>query len=158
MRFNNKIRNVELEISDDLIDQFELLGREHYPNEFGGFLIGTYTSDSRILSITDMILPKQYEGLPYSFYRSSEGTEKTLKEFYEQEPRKYYVGEWHTHPNGTTTYSQTDLNAMISIEQCPTVKINNPILLIISIKKDSPLEFDFYLYEKNKLSKYGKIN
>lgn len=154
MKLKNIIRNVELEISEDLLNQLGLIGKDHYPNEFGGFLIGYYTNDNKKLQVTDIILPTQYEGLPFSFYRSSEGIEKVLKELYEQVPQKYYVGEWHTHPNGSTMYSQTDLNAMISIEQCPTVKIHNPILLIISILENGLSEFDFYLYENKKLKKY----
>ena len=156
MKLKNEIRNVELEIHEDLLDQMGVLGTSHFPNEFGGFLIGYYSDDDKKLMITDIILPAKYEGLPYSFLRSSEGIEKTLMELYNQEPKKYYVGEWHTHPNGTTMYSQTDLNAMISIEKCSTVKIHNPILLILSINKDELSGFGFYLYENKKLLKYDQ--
>lgn len=156
MKLKNEIRNVEIEISVDLVNQIGLIGTDHYPNEFGGFLIGYYSDDNKTLLITDIILPNKCEGLPFSFLRSSEGIEKTLKELYDQEPKKYYVGEWHTHPNGATMYSQTDLKAMISIEKCSTVKIHNPVLLILSISENGLSGFDFYLYENKKLSKYGK--
>ena len=43
-----------------------------------------------------------------------------------------YVGEWHSHPNGSTQYSSTDLAAMIDIEK--EVAIENPLLLIVSVK------------------------
>ena len=70
--------------------------------------------------------------------------------------KHYYVGEWHTHPNGSTKYSSTDLNAMIKIAKDDNVVIENPILLILSINKDKSYKFSFYLYASEKLIEYDK--
>ena len=65
-----------------------------------------------------------------------------------------YIGEWHTHPNGASHYSITDLNAMIETVSCETVQIKNPILLILSVTKNSVRNFTFYYYDNEKLISY----
>ena len=51
-------------------------------------------------------------------------------------------------------YSQTDLNAMMKIVESETVRIKNPVLLILSIKKNQEGNFAFYLFENEKLIQY----
>ena len=119
-------------------------------------LIGHYIDVFKTLVITDTLLPKFFDGSPTLFKRSLKGLYQSLEKFYNKEPKKYYVGEWHTHPNGSTMYSQTDLNAMMEIESCETVNIKNPILLILSINKTKMRDYTFYLFENKKLLKYEK--
>ncbi len=70
--------------------------------------------------------------------------------------KRYYIGEWHSHPNGSTHFSHTDLNAMRQIESCETVTINNPVLLILSIGENGVNDYAFYLYSNGDLFKYEK--
>ncbi|WP_043707284.1 Mov34/MPN/PAD-1 family protein [Tenacibaculum ovolyticum] len=151
MKLKNTTKDVEIIISDKLFSKISTYGIDQYPNEFGGFLIGYYSNDFKTLTISETILPKVYKGSPSLFQRSVEGIQKDFEEAYKKTPHQYYVGEWHTHPNGSIHYSNTDLKAMISIEQCKTVHIKNPILLIISTNKESINNFKFYLYENKKL-------
>lgn len=156
MKLVNKIRGLELEISEEFISEIVSIGSEIYPNECGGFLIGYYSSNGKTLFITDILKPKKYKSNPTIFIRSSEGIEQRLKELYQQKNPEYYIGEWHTHPNGSTMFSNMDLQAMTSINKCSTVKIGNPILLILSLDKTGTYEFDIYLFDKDKLIKYEK--
>lgn len=126
-------------------------GIQQFPNEFGGFLMGYYSTDFKTLTITDTILPKIYQGSPCLFQRSSKGVDSLFEDYYKKEPRQYYIGEWHTHPNGSTHYSQIDRQAMMSIANCATVNITNPILLIISTNRSSINGFQLYLYKDKKL-------
>jgi [CysO sulfur-carrier protein]-S-L-cysteine hydrolase len=89
------IINVEDSLLSNIID----IGIKHYPNEFGCFLIGYYSTNQTQLNITDTILPNKYKATPYLFERDTIGIEDKLKNYYSQNPQKYYVGEWHTHPN-----------------------------------------------------------
>ena len=155
MKLVNKNKNVDLIIQKELLTQLGEYGLKHYPNEFGGFLIGNYSDNLDKLYITGSLLPKKYKEVPYLFERSIEGVINIFKKLF-IEKKQYYVGEWHTHPNGSTIYSQTDLNTMIEIEKCDTVKIKNPILLIISINTNSKIDHVFYLYNDKKLTKYEK--
>jgi integrative and conjugative element protein (TIGR02256 family) len=147
----NTDKNVEILISNELFKKLSTYGINEFPNEFGGFLIGYYSNDFKTLTISDTILPKVYTGTPCLFQRSIKGIQKSFKEFYERKPNQYYVGEWHTHPNGSTQYSSTDLQAMTNIVNCETVRITNPILLIISTNKTDVNNFRFYLYENGEL-------
>ena len=54
-----------------------------------------------------------------------------------------YVGEWHSHPNGSTQYSDIDLAAMVDIEK--EVAIENPLLLIVGVRSDGLSAHTFLL-------------
>lgn len=153
MKLKNRENKLELLIEGDLLNRLGKLGVKHFPNEFGGFLVGYYTDDFKTLFVTDSILPKKYTGSSFGFERSINGLEKAFNKLYHQK-KQYYVGEWHTHPNGSTRYSQTDLNAMINTVECETVQITNPILLILSVNKSEMTDYTFYYYEDRKLISY----
>lgn len=153
MKLHNKFRNIELIIDQELLEKISQLGIEHYPNEFGGFLVGKYSGDYKTLFITDYILPKSYKGNRYLFERSSKGMKSFFYELFKKK-KEYYVGEWHTHPNGSTRFSDTDLNAMINIESSSNVNIKNPVLLILSISAKKLNQVKFYVYDKKKLLPY----
>ena len=158
MKLINKYKNVELIISEKLLANLEEYAVKYYPNEYGGFLIGNYSNDFKQVYIMDCILPKQYSGIPYLFERKIDGIEKIFEEIFHHK-KQYYVGEWHTHPNGSSMYSQTDLDAMIQIANHDSVNIENPILLILSIskmsiKKQRIHDISIYLYDNKGLYKY----
>ncbi|WP_291132667.1 Mov34/MPN/PAD-1 family protein [Flavobacterium sp. UBA7682] len=144
-----------LEIEGTLLSSIIDIGIQHYPNEFGGFLIGNYSKEQTHLSITDTILPNKFKGTPYLFERDTVGINDKLKQFYEEEPKKYYLGEWHTHPNNLPIPSSTDINAINSIANHPGVSIKNPVMLIIGYN-NAKVELGFYVQFKNKLYRYEK--
>lgn len=155
MRVLNTHKSVGVTIADELLEKISGYGVKAFPKEFGGFLMGYYSDDFKMLTITDSILPKLYTGTPSVFVRSIQGVEKMFEAFYVKKPSQYYVGEWHTHPNGSTQYSQTDLQAMIAIGKEDMIRIKNPVLLILSVGKSSVLDFQLYLYENKKLLKFS---
>jgi len=155
LKLINKYKNLELIISDELLQKLGEIGIKQYPKEFGGFLIGYYSDNLKTLTIINYLLPKKYRSLSFIFERSIEGIKEVFDNLFKAK-RHYYVGEWHTHPNGSTMYSQTDLKAMTEIEKCETVKINNPVLLILSIDRENIIDTGFYLYNNKKLIPYGK--
>lgn len=153
MKLINKHNRLELIIEDGLLDRLEKLGVKYYPNEFGGFLIGYYANDFKTVFVTDFLLPKKHKSSSISFERSIEGLEKKFKKIFDQD-KHYFIGEWHTHPDGSSKHSQTDLEALIKTVECETVKIKNPILLIISINKSQMIDYSFYFYDEKKLIIY----
>ena len=153
MDFINNHKNVQLRIDDSLLKKLEQLGITSYPNECGGFLVGYYSDNNTTLQITDSILPKKQKGSSILFERSLDGVKDIFVKLFSSK-KHFYIGEWHTHPNGSSLYSQTDLAAMIEIANCDTVNIENPILLILSIKKNQLNDFSIYLYDKKGLYKY----
>ena len=153
MKLRNKVNKLQLIIEDDLLDRLGKLGVSHFPKEFGGFLIGYYADNFKTLYITESVLPKKYKGSSFGFERSIDGLKKSFNRHFIQK-KQYYVGEWHTHPNCSTMYSQTDLNAMRNTVECETVQITNPILLILSVSKSKITGYSFYYYEDKRLISY----
>lgn len=153
MRLINIENKLELIINDDLLKEIRDSAIKHYPNEFGGFLIGQYTNNFKTVEITNVILPLKYKGSPISFLRLTNDIKDVFSNVFNNSGQ-YYVGEWHSHPNGSTMYSQTDLNAMNEIVDCDTVSIKNPILLILSVNNKSTNKFTFYYYNNKKLVPY----
>lgn len=153
MKYRINELGLTLEIEDDLLCNLIDIGIKHYPNEFGGFLIGNYSETQTHLKITDTILPNKFKGTPYLFERDTVGVDDKLKQFYAEKPKKYYLGEWHTHPNNLPIPSSTDINAINSIANHPEVSIKNPVMLIIGYDK-TKVELGFYVQFKNKLYRY----
>jgi [CysO sulfur-carrier protein]-S-L-cysteine hydrolase len=155
--FKNKDIGLTLEIGDLLLERIIDVGMQHDPNEFGGFLVGYYSEDYKQLNITDMILPKKYKATPYLFERDTVGVNERLHRFFKEEPKKYYVGEWHTHPRNLPIPSSTDYNAMVEITNHEDVAIKNPVLLIVGYR-NKMVELGFYVMFKNKLYRYEQQN
>ena len=82
---------------------------------------------------------------------------KGLENVWEQLAKEglQYVGEWHSHPNGSSQYSSTDLAAMVDIEK--EVTIENPLLLIVGVRSSGLSSHTFYCYKNNKLLEYKKM-
>lgn len=150
-----KLKNIELElqVQERLIHKLTEIGKVHYPNEFGGFLIGHYSEDKKVLIITDTILPNKYKSTPSIFERDTIGMKQHFKDFYKENPKKYYVGEWHTHPNNKAIPSITDIKALKSIRNNKDVAILNPVLLIIGYTEND-IEIGFYVLIKDKIYRY----
>ncbi|WP_276499808.1 Mov34/MPN/PAD-1 family protein [Pontibacter litorisediminis] len=153
MRIVKRYNNLELIIEEELINRLATIGKKHFPNEFGGFLIGRYSESLEALFIEDFILPKKYKGYSSIFERSTDGVVEEFENAF-LEKNQYYVGEWHTHPSSSTKYSQTDLMAMIQIAECQTVQIKNPVLLILSVTSQELNDYSFYYYDSKNLILY----
>lgn len=144
---------LSLEVNDELLNRIAETGKSHYPNEFGGFLVGYYSDNDICLHITDTILPKNFKASRCSFERITEGIEKKLNKYYEEIPKKFYIGEWHTHPDGSPIPSSTDISAINTIINNQNACLINPILLIIGYS-ETQVDFGFYVWLENKLYKY----
>lgn len=142
-----------LVIEDKLLSEIENIGLKHCPKEYGGFLLGYYANDFKTLTITDILLPNKYKSTSVCFERKSTGLEETFIKFYNKTPSQYYVGEWHTHPNGQPLPSMLDEITIKGIAQNKTIAINNPVMLIIGYNQNKT-NSSFYVLSKNKLHRY----
>lgn len=153
MTLKNTEIGLKINIDDTLLGTLVGIGKQYYPNEFGGFLIGNYSEDSKVLYITDTILPNTFKASKYLFERSTDGIDFKFEKFYAESPQKYYVGEWHTHPDSSPIPSNTDIKAMKTIVNHDQVSIKNPVLLIIGYDSIQ-VNFGFYVSFENKLYRY----
>ncbi|WP_018675596.1 Mov34/MPN/PAD-1 family protein [Riemerella columbina] len=150
----NKHKNLYIEFSDELLLKIQNHVVKHYPKEFGGLLIGKYSDDLKSLILTDILIPEEYTNHRTLFTRGTKGIQQKLIKMFKLKEKLYYVGEWHSHPNVSSRYSRTDLNAMKEIAKSESIRINNPVLLIVSIDNEKILDYTFYLYDNEKLIEY----
>lgn len=153
MKLVNKETGLRIFIEQRLIDKLVRYGRNHYPNEFGGVLVGYYSNDKRTVNIIESILPTDFKSTRTSFERGVEGLEEALEGYYDQDRPLIYVGEWHTHPDNSPIPSATDISAINTIINNKNTSIANPVLLIIGCSKSS-VTFGFYVWFENKLFRY----
>lgn len=153
MKFSNCHIKLHLEILQSLLDELYQQGLSHYPKEYGGLLIGRYSDDYATAIIEKTILPKRYKASRFYFERGSEGLKQELEALYQQEPKLFYIGEWHTHPDGPAEPSGLDKATMAQLVKDENVFINNPILLILALRRTG-YEIGLYVQQKDRLQAY----
>lgn len=99
------------------------------------------------------MLVDKYTNSPVEFRRELNVKIHNFEKIF-QETGLYYIGEWHSHPNASAWYSLTDLRAMKNIVSCHTVQIHNPVLLILSISSNKLLDFNFFIFDEERLVVY----
>ena len=155
MKFHNSDLGLSIEVHPTLLQELYKKGLEHYPKEFGGLLVGRYSSDRKMVVLVATILPTRFKSSQYSFERGMQGVREILQEYYEQSPRLLYVGEWHTHPDGPAIPSATDIRALQEITCHSEVHIENPVLLILSLGNHG-FEPVFFVHFQNRIYPYQK--
>lgn len=153
MRFYCKEIGLGIEIPIELLNFLSNEGVKHSPNEFGGLLIGRYVDNSKICLIESTVLPKKFKSSRYYFERGKAGLKKKLIDYYNSNPRLFYVGEWHTHNSHSIAPSSVDMIAMQTIEEYTNLGIISPLLLIIGLDGEE-YSVGFYIQYKKKLYKY----
>ena len=145
--------NLYIEIKASVFNQIKLQAEGEYPNENGGMLAGRYSADRHTVYIEKVVVPVEKLTGRTTFMRKTNGLEKVWEQLSQEGLR--YVGEWHSHPNGSTQYSGSDLGAIIDIEK--EVAIENPILMIVGVRGCRLSALTFYCYKNNKLLEYKKM-
>lgn len=139
-------------IGDESLRLLRQLASEKAPSETGGVLLGYWRSDKRTGVITDVVGPGPaavhgrdfFE--PDAKYQSAE-----IARIYELSGRiTTYLGDWHTHPGGSTGLSAQDRRTLRTIAASPAARAPTPLMGILAGKEhwrmclwvyDSPLGF-----------------
>lgn len=153
MKYYLESNDLYIEIQASVFSQIQLQAEGEYPNENGGMLAGRYSADRHTVYIEKIVVPVEKLTGRTTFKRNAKGLGKVWEQLAKDGLR--YVGEWHSHPNGSTQYSDTDLAAMVDIEK--EVTIANPLLLIVGVRSDGISTHTFYCYKNDKLLKYKKM-
>lgn len=103
--------------------------------ETGGILIGNYSEDRTIATITIFDQPASDSvKAPCSFIRGKNGlSEKLIKLWGNNE---YYLGEWHLHPYASPSASDTDIKQIKKISEDKRYNCPEPIMLIVGGNKN----------------------
>lgn len=155
MKYIIASRNLSLKISQDILDEMYSKAFASFPNETGGMFAGCISEDSHEAVVERLVMPSKTESTHASFMRETDGMEQTWKKLAEE--GLTYLGEWHTHPKGTTQYSYTDYQAMLCIANDKNVALATPLLFIISLNDSCITDSRAYLYDKGILLKFESM-
>lgn len=155
MKYIIASRNLSLKVSQDILDEMYSKAFASFPNETGGMFTGRISEDSHEAIVERLVMPSKTESTHASFMRETNGMEQTWKKLAEE--GFTYLGEWHTHPKGTTQYSYTDYQAMLSIANDKNVALATPLLFIISLNDSCITDSRAYLYDKGILLKFESM-
>lgn len=148
-------KNITLKICQDVLDEMYRQALASFPNETGGMLAGYISDDSHEAVVECLVMPSKTESSRVYFLRETEGMEQTWKEL--AESGLTYLGEWHSHPNGTTKYSNIDYQAMVGVVTDTNVSLETPLLFIVSLDRNSITDVQPYLYDKGVLLKFESM-
>lgn len=144
--------NSSVSVSKEVLREIKAITNSHYPNEFGGVYIG-YKSELEFI-ITNILIPDEFKNGKTIFERHPGTLNERLSEIHKTSNGKIqYLGEWHSHPDGPTTPSDTDIIAMKEISEDEKINIDKPLLMIIEIGK-IPFGKELFIFDNEKLKKY----
>lgn len=103
-----------------------------YPLETGGILIG-YFMESNVV-IVDAIGPgKSASHALGTFTPDYSWQDKEVAQLYKKSGRRHtYLGDWHTHPDGSGSLSMKDISTLENIATCKTARVSSPVMAILS--------------------------
>lgn len=131
MRYVSNDNMFIVDLPQSCVDQIVSLIKTSDIDETGGIVIGSYSENLQTAYLTHMSeAPSDSKSGPTWFVRGTKGLRKLLLKFKAKE--KYYIGEWHYHPNGSTNPSPTDKKQMKEIAESISYKCPEPILIIIA--------------------------
>ena len=87
-----KYKNLQLCFKRQIIEQMAKIAIHHYPNEYGGFLLGCYSDDFTRLHIKDFLLFDKYTSSSVKFRRELNSKIHNFENIF-QETELYYRGE-----------------------------------------------------------------
>jgi len=106
-----------INISEPLLNLMYEKRIERQPNETGGVLLGQYDFSRMILYVADMIFsPDDSIESPTSYIRGCKGLPEKVQEISQLTYNNFgYIGEWHSHPNRSTSMSSDDIELLNTI-------------------------------------------
>lgn len=131
--WSNKEHKLSVKVEDNIWDKILAHCNEFYPKECGGVLVGSYDKDLKNSFVKDIYFSKKSKFWMFNFLRESQETNKYLKQLWGKSSSEvYFVGEWHSHPNGNSMPSSRDDKTLFKIAKSKTCQCSRPILLILS--------------------------
>jgi integrative and conjugative element protein (TIGR02256 family) len=109
-----------------------------YPDETGGVLLGhRQPGDGLGATVRYLVGPGPaaiHE--PRRFEPDYAWQAAATAELWTTDQSLEYLGDWHTHPGGTTALSQLDKDALRAIAAAPDANQGNPVMLIVGLHPD----------------------
>lgn len=135
---------LRLVMADGIVDRMVAERAAAGRKETGGILVGRYLEDRSSAVIEDIRGTRKSRGWFARFRRGVGSLQHYLDEQWDGY-RRYYIGEWHSHPAGPPLPSSQDDRQMLEIGADKAYRCPEPILVIVA---DGP-SIGAYLYVAN---------
>jgi integrative and conjugative element protein (TIGR02256 family) len=114
------------------------------PLETGGALVG-YVADSGDIVVTALIhAGPRARRTRWSFRPDAGFQNREIARHYEGSGRlDGYLGDWHTHPGGSSRMSWRDRRTLQAIADYPHARIRNPVMVILHGADWKPAPWQF---------------
>lgn len=114
-----------------VLAEIKTLASLSYPMETGGMLLG-YIADNNDVVVTAIIGPgPAAKSSRNAFEPDAEFQQVELEAHYRAtEGMESYLGDWHTHPHGSSIPSRTDKSTLAHIAFTTSSRIKHPIMAI----------------------------
>jgi integrative and conjugative element protein (TIGR02256 family) len=118
-------------ISNSLVDRILAEANRKFPCETGGILMG-YSSSGGECFVTDLVGPgPNARHARMSFDPDYEFQKEQVASVYRESQRLHsYMGDWHTHPQGSYELSSTDRAALKQIAASRQARCAAPLMLL----------------------------
>ncbi len=138
-----------LKIPSNEINSILKLCSESDTKETGGIIVGHYNKkhDCAIVTKASKPPPDSKSGTTW-FYRGISGLQTWLINLWYKK-RRYYLGEWHYHPNQPPTFSPKDQEEMNKIALSKNYHCPEPILLIVGGNPASDCLLKAFVFLRN---------
>lgn len=115
-----------------------------YPYETGGIVLGY--RDTTQLVIAAIIGPgPDAVHTRYDFSPDAEYQQREINRLHGIDPSRHqYLGDWHTHPNGSPRLSRRDKKTLKTIAGTQEARVAHPVMLLLSGK---PASWDCRVFE-----------
>ena len=102
------------------------------PLETGGVLMG-YWTDSNTAVISTVVGPgPKARHERHAFWPDTTYQDAEIERIYEDSGQQHsYLGDWHTHPNGSVRTSQKDRKTLLSIALSEEARAPEPLMAIL---------------------------
>jgi len=122
----------------------------HHPHEIGTSLVGSYSDDGFDALVSDMApLSPDSMSSQSTFVRGTKG----LRAFFSRvwvafAGNRFYVGEWHSHPNGSPVPSRLDDSNQLAISRDRKTNCPESILIIVGGNPVSDYHLGVFVYSR----------
>ena len=152
LRWQSVCKRYAVFISKSCLLKMTEMAQKHYPNEVGTSLIGRYSDDGFHAFVLELApLSPDSKGSRTSFYRGIAGLQKffaKLRRTYAD--KRYYIGEWHSHPDAAPIPSDTDDQNQLAIALDKKTSCPECILIIIGGTFFESDEIGVFVYSRNR--------
>jgi integrative and conjugative element protein (TIGR02256 family) len=149
IEFWSEVRAFGLRVPAGALSRMLDLSRGAAPEETGGVLVGYYTEaqDCAVVTGVSEAPPDSRSGRNF-FVRGIAGLQRWLNGLWRTE-RRFYLGDWHSHPGEAPRASPTDIIQLKEIAEDESRKCPEPVALLIGGAAADANDVAAYVYPRH---------